>query len=409
MSAEYELPIVQNVLSSITMEKKLIQVIVGPRQVGKSTAAEQIGEKWKGEVLYASADAPIPPAHEWIHHHWEQARRKKTAGPLLILDEIQKVQGWSEAVKSLWDEDVRNGTALSILLLGSSSLLIQKGLSESLTGRFFLHRMGHWQFREMSEAFGITFEQWMYFGGYPGAVSFIENEEVWKSYIRDSLIETVLSKDVLQMQTIAKPALLRHLFMLSTAYPAQILSYNKMLGQLLDAGNTTTLAHYVRILETAFLLSGLELFKIGERPKRGSSPKLVLWNNALVSAVAAKTFPEALDSPDYWGRLVENAVGSALLNGLRGLPYELLYWRNGNDEVDYIVHAPGAVWAIEVKSSRMRKASGLKRFLSLYPKAKPFIIGGTGLPLSEFFTTPKKELFSPEKKFDKELPITHNT
>lgn len=177
--------------------------------------------------------------------------------------------------------------------------------------------------------------------------------------------------------------------------PVQILSYNKMLGQLLDAGNTTALAHYVRMLETAFLLSGLELFKLGERPKRGSSPKLVLWNNALVSAVAAKNFSDALNSPDYWGRLVENAVGSALLNELRGLPYELFYWLNGNDEVDYIVHAPDAIWVIEVKSSRMRKAPGLKRCLSLYPKAKPFIIGGAGMPLLEFFTTPKKELFSP--------------
>lgn len=394
MSSEYELPIVQKVLSSLCRDKNLIQVIVGPRQVGKSTAAGQIGRKWKGPVFYASADTPVPPAHEWIEHHWEQARRKKTASPLLFLDEIQKVRGWSETVKSMWDEDVRNGTSLHILLLGSSSPLIQKGLSESLTGRFFLHRMGHWQFPEMSEAFGISFEQWIYFGGYPGAVSFIENEELWKSYIRDSLIETVLSKDVLQMQNIAKPALLRHLFMLSTAYPAHILSYNKMLGQLVDAGNTTTLAHYVRILETAFLLSGLELFKIGERPKRGSSPKLVLWNNALINAVSAKPLSETLDNPELWGRLVENAVGSSLLNELRGLPYELFYRRHGNDEVDYILHTPSKTWAIEVKSSRMKKATGLKRFLSLYPEAKPFIVGGTGMPLQEFFTTPKKELFS---------------
>jgi len=394
MSAEYELPIVQTVVSSLMRDKKLIQVIVGPRQVGKTTAAGQIGKKWKAPVLYASADTPMPPTHEWIQHHWEQAGRKKKTDTLLVLDEIQKVRGWSEAVKSLWDEDRRNGTTLNVLLLGSSSLLIQKGLSESLTGRFFLHRMGHWQFPEMSEAFGISLEEWIYFGGYPGAVSFMENEELWKPYIRDSLIETVLSKDVLQMRNIAKPALLRHLFMLSTAYPAQILSYNKMLGQLVDAGNTTTLAHYVRLLETAFLLSGLELFKIGQRPKRGSSPKLVLWNNALISAVSAKSFNDTLDNPDHWGRLVENAVGSSLLNELRGLPYDLFYWRHGNDEVDYILHTPAETWAIEVKSSRMKKAQGLRRFLSLYSDAKPFMIGGTGMPLEEFFTTPKKELFS---------------
>jgi len=391
--AEYELSMVQDVLHSLQREKNLIQIITGPRQVGKSTAAFQIGEKWTGTVRYASADTPVPPGPEWIRHQWQLARLAAEENPLLVIDEVQKAAGWSEEVKSLWDEDRRIGKDIRVLLLGSSALLMQKGLSESLTGRFFLHRLGHWQFPEMSQAFGVSLEEWIYFGGYPGTVPFFKREHEWKAYVRDSLIETVLSRDVLQMQSIAKPALLRHLFMLATAYPAQILSYNKMLGQLTDAGNTTTLAHYVQLLHSAFLLSGLELFKIGRRPKRGSSPKLVLWNNALANAVSGKGFETAKNDSEEWGRLVDNAVGAMLLNQLQGSPYELYYWRQKGEEVDYILHAPSTTWAIEVKSSRIKNLHGMRRFLELYPQAKPFIIGGSGMPLEEFFNTPLRQLF----------------
>ena len=295
----------------------------------------------------------------------------------------------------MWDEDRGGKTGPAVLLLGSSSLRIQKGLSESLSGRFFLHPMCHWQYAEMKEAFRIDIEQWLYYGGYPGAVSFITNETMWKSYIRDSLIETVLSRDVLQMQNIAKPVLLRHLFMLSSSYPSQILSYNKMLGQLTDAGNTTTLAHYIQVLDSAFLLSGLEQYKIGQLPKRGSSPKLVLWNNALINAVSTNDFEATRNNPELWGRIVENAVGASLLNELRGLPYELYYWRRANYEVDYVLYTPKKTWAIEVKSSSMKHPRGLQKFLDLYPDAIPFIIGGNGMPLEDFSTQPRKA-FSPK-------------
>lgn len=388
----YELAIVQEVLKSLGNKKNLIQVITGPRQVGKYTAAEKIVEKWEGRQHYASADDPLPPGAEWLRHHWEIAR-SRGENSLLIIDEVQKVKGWAEVVKSLWDEDRRKGCNLKVLILGSSPLLVQKGLSESLTGRFFLHRIGHWSYPDMKAAFNLSLEEWLFYGGYPGAVSFLSDEHQWKSYIRDSLVETVLAKDVLQLQTIAKPSLLRHLFMLSTAYPAQILSYNKMLGQLVDAGNTTTLAHYVQLLDSAYLLSGLELFKIGERPKRGSSPKLLLWNNALINGIGLKGYDQSREDTEYWGRLVENAVGASLLNELRGLPYEIYYWRKGNYEVDFVLHAPSVTWAIEVKSSRMRNSKGLEHFLDTYPKAKPLIIGGTGMSLEEFFSIPKKELF----------------
>ena len=390
----FELPQVDAIRSTLQNDHKLLQIIIGPRQVGKSTIARQIAATWDGEVISASADEPLPPGPEWVRHHWERARSARNASPLLILDEIQKVSSWSVTVKALWDEDLRRGTAMHVLILGSSSLLIQRGLSESLSGRFLLHRVHHWSFGAMHAAFGLDLDRWIYAGGYPGSVPLLDQEETWKAYIRDSLVETVITRDVLQMQNVAKPALLRHLFLLSAAYPAQILSYNKMLGQLTDAGNTTTLAHYVRLLETAFLLSGLEQYKIGGRPKRGSSPKLVLHNNALVSALCLESYAEIRANPELWGRLVENAVGATLLSQLQGLPYEIYYWRKAPSEVDYVVHTARETWAVEVKSSRTRGTSGLRSFLDLHPRARPLIVGGSGMDLEEFFRTPMGELFS---------------
>jgi len=219
-----------------------------------------------------------------------------------------------------------------------------------------------------------------------GAASFINNEVSWKRYITDSFIETVLARDVLQMSKITKPVLLRHLFALAATLPAQFMSYTKMLGQLHDAGNTTTLAHYLKLLEGAFLVSGLELFSRNKQRKRGSSPKLVLWNKALVNALSTRTFDSSIADSIWWDRLVENAVGACLCNSLNSIEYSITYWRDGNYEVDYVVARGADIRAIEVKSGVGGKLSGLSRFLSCYPDARPLIIGGPGIPLEDFFS-----------------------
>lgn len=390
----HERSIVQSILSAINNEKKcLIRIIVGPRQVGKTTAALQVAEKWDGIVINASADQPLPPGPEWIVMHWNRAASQRTKKPLLILDEIQKVRGWSETIKALWDQESGKDNGIQVLLLGSSSLLIHKGCTESLAGRFFLYRCLHWQLGEMEKAFSFDMDQWIYYGGYPGAALLINDENIWSQYIRDALIETVLAKDVLQLQTVAKPALLRHLFMLSTSYPAQILSYNKMLGQLQDAGNTTTLAHYVKLLESAYLLSGLEIYRKGIKAKRGSSPKLILWNNALINAVVGMGFEQARSNHTWWGRLVENAVGAYLITSFAGVPYSVYYWRQRNYEVDFIVETPLKTWAIEVKSTKQRKLHGLENFSKNFPDSNPIVIGVGGIGLREFFLTDPRELF----------------
>lgn len=393
----YQRESVREIVRSVQRVPPLLQVLVGPRQVGKTTAAEQVERRlgWPSHV--ASADAPLPHPPEWVESQWHLARtlaastKKRT---LLILDEVQKVRGWSEVVKRLWDQEVKDGGKIRVLLLGSSALLVQQGLTESLTGRFFLHRCNHWTWPECRDAFGWSFEQWIYFGGYPGATPFVNDDSAWKRYVTDSLIETVLARDVLQMQTVTKPALLRHLFALAANFPAQIFSYNKMLGQLQDAGNTVTLASYLRLLETAFLASGLEMFSRGQTRKRGSSPKLILWNNALVNAPSLKTFAQARADSAWWGHLVENAVGAVLLNALQGPMWNVAYWRDGTDEIDFVVSHGSQVWALEVKSGRAGKPSGMAAFRQRYPKAKIWLVGDSGIPLNEFFSRPVQEWFT---------------
>jgi hypothetical protein len=388
--------IVKHLLARLTKPPNLIQVVVGPRQVGKTTAAHQVGRQWGGPVRYASADLPLPPGPEWVQTQWELARRdvSRRRGVLLVLDEVQKVAGWSEVVKANWDADRVSQVPVRVLLLGSSALLLARGANESLAGRFFLHRCLHWSFPECRKAFGWDLDRWIYFGGYPGAVPLAEDDDVaFRSYIRDALVEPAIARDVLAMQTVAKPALLRQLFALCAWYAGQILSYTKMLGQLQDAGNTTTLAHYLHLLETAFLASGLDRFKAGRAVTRASSPKLILWNNALVTGLGLAGFEEARGDSSVWGRLVENAAGAHLLNHFQGTPHEVSYWRERSDEVDFVVRAGRNVWAIEVKSGRPRRAPGLAAFLRRYPRACPLIVGSGGMRLEEFFSSEPVELF----------------
>jgi hypothetical protein len=375
----------------------LLQVVIGPRQVGKTTAVQQLLDRLKRPQHVASADTALPPGAEWIESHWNAAAllpAKAGAPAILVLDEIQKVRGWSEVVKRLWDEALRARRPLRVILLGSSSLLLQRGLVESLAGRFMLYRCAHWSWTECRRAFGWDLDRWLYFGGYPGAAVFADDEPLWKRYVADSLVEPAIAKDVLQLQTVHKPSLLRHLFAFAAAFPAQYVSYNKMLGQLQDAGNTTTLAHYLKLLETAFLVSGLELYSVGRGRRRGSSPKLILWNSALIHALSPWSFAQARREGAWWGRVVENAVGAHLLNHLPEPVWQVTYWREGNQEVDFVVTQGREVWALEVKSGRPGRLSGLAAFRARYPRSRALLIGSDGIPIDDFFARSPADFLS---------------
>jgi predicted AAA+ superfamily ATPase len=386
----FERKIVGEILRLASIAPRRLQIVIGPRQVGKTTAARQAAARSECPCHYASADEALPPGPEWIEAQWNAALRLAAhceAPAWLILDEIQKVRGWSQEVKRLWDADTTG--KVQPLLLGSSALLLQKGLSESLAGRFFLHRCSHWSWPEMRDAFGWDLETWLVFGGYPGAANYIGDPELWMRYISDSLIDTTLSRDILQLETVAKPALLRHLFGLATHYPSQVLSFNKMLGQLVDAGNTTTLSHYLQLLGQAFLITGLSAYSGGEVRRRASSPKLIVQNNALVTASNPRAFAMKNTDAAWRGRLVENAVGAALLQEYTSSTTNLYYWRDGMLEADFVLADGPQLFGIEVKSGRPDKISGLAAFKKKYPKANPLIIGSSGIPLETFFENPK--------------------
>ncbi|HET9676346.1 MAG TPA: AAA family ATPase, partial [Solirubrobacterales bacterium] len=282
-----------------------LQIVSGPRQVGKTTVVRQALAASDLPTHYASADDPTLRDAAWLAEQWEEGRRlagEHGGGAVLAIDEIQKVDNWAEAVKRLWDEDRAAGTSLRVVLLGSAALLIQHGLSESLTGRFELIRAPHWSFAEMRDTFGFSLEQFIYFGGYPGAAELVGDEERWTSYVLDSIVETTISRDLLLLTRVDKPALLRGLFRLVCDYSSQIVSYQKLTGQLQDAGNTTTLAHYLDLLAGAGLAVGLEKYSSGKVRQRRSTPKLLTLNTALVSATSGRTFAESRESPEHWGR-----------------------------------------------------------------------------------------------------------
>jgi predicted AAA+ superfamily ATPase len=371
--------------------RRFIQVVAGPRQVGKSTLVQQVTAGLALPVRQASADEPTLRGPDWITQQWEAARLaiEDKNGAVLVLDEIQKIPGWSETVKRLWDEDTRARRPLKVVLLGSAPLLIAQGLGDSLAGRFEVIYLSHWSLPEMQAAFGWSLEQFVFYGGYPGAAPLTGEPARWARYVADSLIETSISRDVLLLTRVDKPALLRRLFELACRYSGQVLSYTKMLGQLQDAGNTTTLAHYLDLLAGAGMVCGLPKYAGDVARSRGSSPKLQVLNTALMTVTAGITLEEARADREFWGRLVESAVGAQLANAaLRG-ECTLHYWRERNHEVDFVVKAGRWLTSIEVKSGRAPQAHpGTAAFIEAFKPQRTLLVGGDGIALDDFLGKP---------------------
>jgi len=400
MNHEIRRDILMSFCARLQEPRRFLQVVAGPRQVGKTTMVRQalsVLTQQPGKAVAqhsVSADNPGLVGSSWLNSQWEAARSlaAQAGACVLVLDEVQKLPGWTEEVKRLWDEDTRAGRDVRAVVLGSAPLLIARGLTESMAGRFEMTRLGHWRFREMREAFGFTLDQFIYYGGYPGAASLIGEPARWAAYVRDALIETTISKDVLLMSPVQKPALLRRVFDLACRYSGQELSYQKMLGQLDDAGNTTTLAHYLQLLEGAGMVCGLQKFAGQTVRQRGSSPKLQVFNTALMGAIATTegfAFDRLRATPDLWGRITESAVGAELL--ARHLEHSSLqpfihYWRDGSNEVDYVLRNQGELFAFEVKSgANPGNLRGLDAFCRLYPACRPQVLGTGGLPLQAWF------------------------
>ncbi len=410
--APFQRPQVATLYRRLTEPPRQLIALFGPRQTGKTTIVRQALRQIDLESRYLAVDEPdstefrVPSAAteatflapqvrdaEWLVRHWEEARREaeQLGGFVLVFDEIQKVPQWSETIKGLWDADRARGCPLHVVILGSAPLLMQSGLSESLAGRFEPIRVTHWSFAEMAEAFGFDLLTYIYFGGYPGAASLVREPDRWHDYILGALVEPNIERDLLAMTRVDKPALLKRLFELGADCSGQILSYNKMLGQLQDAGNTTTLARYLDLLASAGLLAGLQQYRGGPASRRASSPKLNVLNTALMTAGSGYSFAEAQADRSFWGRIVESAVGAHLFNtaNTAASDIRLHYWRDGAHEVDFVLQRGARIVAIEVKSGAIRMPlRGMDEFKRCFSPRHSLLVGEDGIPFNEFLSVP---------------------
>lgn len=406
---------VDTLLGRLAEQPQRIIAVFGPRQTGKTTLVRQALRRVARPTRYLSTDdasvgdtrpfsetettvrLPTPPDTRWLAGAWEDARKEADRSPsglVLALDEIQRIPRWSEAVKGLWDADRAQDRPMHVIILGSAPLLMQSGLTESLAGRFEPIRVAHWSFDEMAAAFDFDLPEYIYFGGYPGGAGLIRDETRWREYILGALVAPNIERDILAMARVDKPALLKQLFELGADYSGQILAYNKMLGQLQDAGNTTTLARYLDLLSTAGILAGLPKFAPSQHRARASSPKLNVLNTALMTAGSGYAFAQAQADRAYWGRLVESAVGAHLLN-TAGPDIRAYYWRDHSLEVDFVLCRGRRRIAIEVKSGQQRRRSlGLDAFAKRFEPDRTMLVGEGGTPLNEFLTTPAEHWFN---------------
>lgn len=377
--------------------RKFIQIVTGPRQVGKTTMVKQVLSSLKTPWLMFSADDVPASRREWISECWENARMKLRSEPIdsmvLVIDEVQKISGWSEVVKKMWDEDTFNDISIKLLLLGSSRVLLERGLADSLAGRFETIRVPHWSYGEMHDAFGFTLEQYVFYGGYPAAAELISDEGRWAEYIRSSIIDATINKDVLVDAVVSKPALLRQTFELAAAYSGEILSLTKMIGQLQDAGNTTTLSSYLKLLDDSGLVCGLQKYAVDNSRRRASIPKYQVYNNALKSIFCVASFKEATSDRRLWGRLFESAVGCHVVNASYAYRLQPYYWRDGDNEVDFVLKSGSKVVGMEVKSGHEKYTRGLALFREQFRPHAAFVIGYEGIPAGDFFDTDLRSLF----------------
>ena len=377
--------------------RRFIQVVMGPRQVGKSTVVKQVLQDLDAPWQFYSADNVPASNSAWISNCWAAVRSLKESkgyeSIVLVIDEIQKIENWSEVVKKEWDDDAFYDRNIKVLLLGSSRVLLEKGLSESLSGRFEEIRMSHWTYSEMRDCFGVSLDQYLFFGGYPGAASLIGDVERYQQYIQSAIVEATINKDILMDTPIGKPALLRQTFELGAAYSGQLLSLTKMLGALQDAGNTTTLAGYVRLLDEAGMLCGLQKYSIDMARRKSSIPKFQVYNNALKTIYSPHTFEQSMMDRKVWGHIFESGIGAYIISQAFVHRFEVFYWRERNDEVDFVLRKKGSVIVIEVKSNAEKNTTGLETFKKLFKPQTALIVGDGGIRADEFLSMDIKRLF----------------
>ena len=410
----FQRPLVDDLVRLLTDElPPRIVAVTGPRQSGKTTlvrhalrrvraaglAGRHIGvDDPQADVPFAGSETAtvrIDPRlrnADWLVGVWDRARDRAwrhERGFVLALDEIQYVEGWSGVVKGLWDRDRETGCPLKVIILGSAPWSLLTGRGESLAGRFMPLDVRHWSLQEMVIAFDFTLNEYFFFGGYPGAAALIRDMRMWRGYVVNAIIAPVFGRDILTLTRVDKPALMRQLVDLVPEYSGQIVAYTNLVGRLRDAGNVTTVGHYLDLLSDAGIVAHLPIYSGSAVRRTRSSPKLNVLNTGLMTALSGYSLDQAVADRTFWGRVVESAVGAHLHNTLEAA-MSLSYWRDDPDEVDFVLSQGPHVLGIEVKSgTRARPGRGLDAFKQRFPKARTLLVGGErGVPLNEFLAEP---------------------
>lgn len=385
MIPSYKRNLVDTLISRLSEPRKFMQVVVGPRQTGKTTAVRQALAEVGIPSKLVRASQDITASRDWLRREWDEARKESGGNAfILAIDEIQMVSQWSAVVKELWDADTDADIDLRIVLTGSSSLLLQHGLREALTGRFELIPCQQWDLSECEAAFGFSLDEYLFFGGYPGAAEFRDDMPRWLDYMQNSIIAPSVLRDVIALDRITKPALMEALFSLGCAYSGQEVSYRKMMGQLDDAGNVTTIAHYLTLLGEAGLLSGLQKYTEKLLKSKASSPRLMVHDTSLMTASYGPDRESLLTDPARRGHLVESAVGAYLIRRSVADHFKVFWWRDGANEVDFVLQSGNTCSAIEVKSGRIKKLGGMDAFHKSFACSKSIVVGSGSSPLEAF-------------------------
>jgi uncharacterized protein len=388
---------VQTVRTRISEPVRNIQIVSGPRRVGKTVAVQTA----LNNRIVESADAPrlstgalddrastaaLRPGQvadlDWLAHLWNDARtnpRFQIDGrQVLAIDEIQKIHGWAGTVKGLWDHDRAAGIDMHVILLGSSAALMRQGMNESLAGRFESIGMTHWSFSEMREAFDFSFDEYCYFGGYPGLANLISDPPRWRNAVNDQIIVPTIEQDIRDLIRIDKPALFNRLFQVASRMSSQVVAYSEILAGLHqdsgEVGNTATLARYTEVMFQAGMVTALQKYAPNVVKQRASKPKFQVLNTALMSASHHLSFAQAR-AGEHWGRVVESAIGAHLLNAKQPGD-EVHYWipKRGIGEVDFVVRCGAQLYAIEVKAGAGGSTRWLKEFAATHNRAKCLMV-----------------------------------
>jgi predicted AAA+ superfamily ATPase len=361
-----------------TEPARRIQLLTGPRQVGKTTILLELAGEFGERAIYRAADVEEIAAPGWWAIQWDRAMRLARTGPtLLLVDEIQTLPNWARRVKVAFDEVARERLPLQIVISGSAALSMTRGARNELAGRFELLTLRHWTAQDLIQAFGLTDDEaaevYVRFGAFPGELDRRMDYPRWREYILHAIIDPALNRDLLMLEPIQKPALLRQINSLAAAYPGEIISLQKLAAQLLEKGAPATIAHYLTVLEEAFLLAALHKYSDRELRLRASPPKLVPLSNAFLTAYADSVPPTTATDPVRWGRWLETACTAHAVNtGCR-----VAYWREEPYEVDLIVAGERGKWAIEIKSGSyaIQDLTGLSTFHLRHPDFRPLVVG----------------------------------